>query len=79
MRVHVLQPSVRMRAHVPAPRSLADPARPFDFIIDGELVRKSLEKHLLEHEISPEAVLEVEYVPAMAPPEPKSSIPHDDW
>jgi hypothetical protein len=26
--------------------------RPFDFIIDGELVRKSLEQHLLEHNIS---------------------------
>jgi ribosome biogenesis protein YTM1 len=57
----------------------ADPARPFDFIVDGELVRKSLDKHLLEHNISPEAVVEVEYVPAVAPPEPKSSIPHDDW
>jgi ribosome biogenesis protein YTM1 len=62
-----------------ATRSPADPARPFDFIIDGELVRKSLEQHLLEHELSPEAVIEVEYVPAVAPPEPKSSIPHDDW
>jgi ribosome biogenesis protein YTM1 len=27
--------------------------RPFDFIIDGELLRKSLEQHLLEHNISP--------------------------
>jgi hypothetical protein len=31
----------------------ADPARPFDFIIDGELLRKSLQQHLLEHDISP--------------------------
>lgn len=31
----------------------ADPVRPFDFIIDDELMRKSLEQHLLEHNISP--------------------------
>jgi hypothetical protein len=31
----------------------ADPARPFDFIIDGELLRKSLQQHLLEHDLSP--------------------------
>jgi hypothetical protein len=31
----------------------ADPVRPFDFIIDDELLRKSLEQHLLEHNISP--------------------------
>lgn len=31
---------------------LADPPRPFDFLIDGELLRKSLEKHLLDHDIS---------------------------
>jgi hypothetical protein len=30
-----------------------DPPRPFDFVIDGELLRKSLEQHLLEHKISP--------------------------
>jgi hypothetical protein len=32
---------------------LADPVRPLDFIIDDELLRKSLEQHLLEHSISP--------------------------
>jgi ribosome biogenesis protein YTM1 len=68
-------PSPRI-SNTPAP---AEPARPFDFIVNGELVRKSLDKHLLEHNISPEAVVEVEYVPAIAPPEPKASIPHDDW
>lgn len=31
----------------------SEPAKPFDFIIDGELLRKSLEQHLLEHNISP--------------------------
>jgi hypothetical protein len=34
----------------------ADPVRPFDFIIDGELLRKSLQQHLLEHDISPVSI-----------------------
>eukprot|EP00775_Hariotina_reticulata_P001760 gene1760-2100_t len=56
-----------------------DPARPFDFIIAGELVRKSLQQHLLDHSISPELLVEVEYVPAVVPPEPRSAMPQDDW
>ncbi|GLI64919.1 hypothetical protein VaNZ11_008313, partial [Volvox africanus] len=55
-----------------------DPPRPFDFLADGELIRKSLEQHLLSHNLSAESTLEVEYVPAVIPPQQKSSIPHDD-
>ncbi|KAF5837496.1 WD40-repeat-containing domain protein [Dunaliella salina] len=56
-----------------------EPARPFDFVIYGELVRKSLEAHLTEHQLSAESLLEVEYVPAVTPPKHKQSAPHDDW
>eukprot|EP00887_Chlorella_sp_A99_P000459 scaffold17.g459.t1 len=56
-----------------------DPPRPFDFLINGELLRLSLHKHLLSRKISTEAVLEVEYVPAVLPPKPKEQHPHDDW
>ncbi|PRW33193.1 ribosome biogenesis WDR12-like protein [Chlorella sorokiniana] len=56
-----------------------DPARPFDFLIDGELLRLSLAKHLLDRHISTEAVLEIEYVPAVLPPTPKEEHPHEDW
>ncbi|KAI8471256.1 MAG: ribosome biogenesis protein WDR12 [Monoraphidium minutum] len=56
-----------------------DPARPFDFLIDGELLRKTLAQHLLDHGISPESLLRVEYVPAVVPPEAKQALPHDDW
>mmetsp|Transcript_31071 Transcript_31071/g.80912 ORF Transcript_31071/g.80912 Transcript_31071/m.80912 type:complete len:326 (+) Transcript_31071:128-1105(+) len=56
-----------------------EPARPFDFVIHGELVRKSLEAHLTEHQLSAESLLEVEYVPAVIPPKHKQSAPHDDW
>lgn len=79
MYVHAMHHSAYARPCNFSPLWRADPARPFDFIINGELVRKSLEKHLLAHEISAEAVVEVEYVPAVAPPEPKNAIPHDDW
>ncbi|KIZ06505.1 hypothetical protein MNEG_1452 [Monoraphidium neglectum] len=33
-----------------------DPPRPFDFLIDGELLRKSLAQHLLDHGLSPTGV-----------------------
>nr|ARO50093.1 WD40 protein [Yamagishiella unicocca] len=56
-----------------------DYPRPFDFLVDGELVRRSLEQHLLGHNLSAESTLEVEYVPAVVPPQQKSSTPHDDW
>ena len=57
----------------------ADPPRPFDFLIDGEILRRSLHKHLLAGRVSAEAVLEVEYVPAVLPPKPREDLPHDDW
>ncbi|GFR50504.1 hypothetical protein Agub_g12769, partial [Astrephomene gubernaculifera] len=56
-----------------------DPPRPFDFLVDGELLRRSLEQHLLGHNMSAESTLEVEYVPAVVPPPHKNSTPHDDW
>lgn len=56
-----------------------DPARPFDFLINGELLRLSLHKHLAAKQLSTEAILEVEYVPAVLPPTPKEQEKHDDW
>jgi ribosome biogenesis protein YTM1 len=55
------------------------PARPFDFLVAGELLRKSLAAHLTERGLSAETALEIEYVPAVVPPEPKAAVPHDDW
>ena len=45
-----------------------DPPKPFDFLVDGELVRTSLEKLLLRKGISAESILDVEYIPAVGPP-----------
>lgn len=57
----------------------ADPARPFDFLVQGELLRLSLHRHLEARQVSAETVLEVEYVPAVLPPQPKEEHPHEDW
>lgn len=58
---HDTPPTLRLlRAGLPA-NPTADPPRPFDFLIDGELVRKSLEQHLLAHNLSAVGVLSVSY------------------
>ena len=52
---------------------------PFDFLVGSEFLRASLSKHLSERGISTETVIDVEYVEAMAPPDPPTTLPHDDW
>ncbi|XVF14389.1 hypothetical protein REPUB_Repub09cG0054500 [Reevesia pubescens] len=52
---------------------------PFDFLIDGELVRMSLEQFLLVKGISAEKILEIEYISAVAPRKEEEPSPHDDW
>ncbi|XP_062151053.1 ribosome biogenesis protein WDR12 homolog [Alnus glutinosa] len=54
-------------------------AEPFDFLIDGELVRMSLEKFLLAKGISAEKILEIEYIKAVAPRKEEEPSFHDDW
>ncbi|KAK9785343.1 hypothetical protein WJX73_002312 [Symbiochloris irregularis] len=54
-------------------------AQAFDFLVNGELVRSSLEAILLANKISAESVLEVEYLLAVVPPQPEKELPHDDW
>ena len=56
-----------------------DPPKPFDFLVDGELVRTSLQKLLLRQKISAEKTLDVEYIPAVGPPSHKSTGQHEDW
>ncbi|XP_073159437.1 ribosome biogenesis protein WDR12 homolog [Henckelia pumila] len=52
---------------------------PFDFLIDGELVRMSLEEFLLAKGISAEKVLEIEYIKAIVPKREEEPCLHDDW
>lgn len=52
---------------------------PFDFIIDGEFIRMSLEEFLLAKNISPEKILDIEYLKAVAPRRVEEPSLHDDW
>ncbi|KAK8644386.1 hypothetical protein V6N13_123694 [Hibiscus sabdariffa] len=52
---------------------------PFDFLIDGELVRMPLEEFLLAKGISAEKTLEIEYIRAVAPRREEEPCLHDDW
>ncbi|KAF9626718.1 hypothetical protein IFM89_038892 [Coptis chinensis] len=52
---------------------------PFDFLIDGELVRMELEHFLLAKGISAEKILEVEYIKAAVPRKQEDPCLHDDW
>ncbi|KZV45451.1 hypothetical protein F511_20624 [Dorcoceras hygrometricum] len=54
-------------------------AEPFDFLIDGELVRMSLEEFLLAKGISTEKILQIEYIKAIVPKREEEPCSHDDW
>ncbi|RLN71975.1 hypothetical protein BBJ28_00021781 [Nothophytophthora sp. Chile5] len=56
-----------------------DKPRPFDFLVDGLFLRTSLEKYLLAHEVSEEALLVLEYVEALPEPQKQSESDHPDW
>ncbi|WFD01763.1 ribosome biogenesis protein ytm1 [Malassezia obtusa] len=60
----------------------ADPQRetvPFDFIVDGELLRTSLDEYLAQHARSTEEGLELEYIRSTLPPSFRDSAKQDDW
>ncbi|KAL8843607.1 MAG: hypothetical protein Q9170_000111 [Blastenia crenularia] len=52
---------------------------PFDFLINGALLRSSLDDYLTQHGISAETTLYLEYVKAAIPPVHLASFEHDDW
>lgn len=53
--------------------------KPFDFLVDGELLRTSLENFLLSRKLSIESILTLEYIPAVLPPNLHTPHVHDDW
>ena len=57
----------------------ADAPTPFDFLIDGVLLRTSLAKLALRLGKSAEATLEVEYVPALGTPKEAESARCAEW
>ncbi|EIN14717.1 ribosome biogenesis protein YTM1 [Punctularia strigosozonata HHB-11173 SS5] len=48
---------------------------PFDFLIDGEILRGSLG----ELGANTEETLQIEYIESVMPPQKMSSLPHEDW
>ena len=54
-------------------------ARPFDFLVEGELLRGELGEHMRARGTSIERTLDVEYVLAVPPPQPPRSHTLPDW
>lgn len=52
---------------------------PFDFLIDGVLLRTSIEEYLTKEGLSNEAFLSLEYKRAVLPPSYLASFDNDDW
>lgn len=51
----------------------------FDFLINGELLRTSLNEHLKAKDVTTEVTVDVEYLERFPSPEPEDSLNHDDW
>ena len=54
-------------------------SRPFDFLLEGELLRTSLGGALKQRGLSGEATVTLEYIPLLAPPNPRPAHTHPDW
>ncbi|KAF2013660.1 microtubule-associated protein [Aaosphaeria arxii CBS 175.79] len=52
---------------------------PFEFLVNGQKLRSSIEDWLTESAVSAETVLAVEYIRALVPPKKVRSFEHDDW
>lgn len=52
---------------------------PFDFLIDGVLLRTSIDDYLIKNGLSSEAFLNLEYTRAVLPPSFLASFNNDDW
>lgn len=52
---------------------------PFEFLVNGQFLRTSLDDFLTANGISAETTLTVEYVRALIPPSHVASFEHDDW
>lgn len=52
---------------------------PFDFLVDGKLLRGSLQDYLNKSNLSSESIVCLEYVRAIQPPTFLAAFEHDDW
>jgi len=51
----------------------------FDFLIQGELLRSSINEYVTKRNISTEEVIEIEYILQQEKPKLSHSLLHDDW
>jgi len=52
---------------------------PFDFLINGNFLRTTLEEYLTANGLSSETTLNLQYVRSLIPPLYEASFEHDDW
>ena len=52
---------------------------PYDFLIDGRLLRTTIAEYLEENKLSQEIIVAIEYIRSVLPPEHRSSFYQDDW
>lgn len=52
---------------------------PFEFLVNGQFLRTSIDDFLTANGISAETTLNVEYVRALIPPPHAATFEHDDW
>ncbi|EGV61198.1 ribosome biogenesis protein ytm1 [Yamadazyma tenuis] len=65
--------------HLLANDSESENPIPFDFLIDGKLLRTSLEDYLTKNALSSETFLTLEYTRAVLPPSYLASFNNNDW
>ncbi|EIW79492.1 WD40 repeat-like protein [Coniophora puteana RWD-64-598 SS2] len=58
--------------------SLPSPV-PFDFLVQGEILRGTLQEWMVERGVGPEETLEVEYVESVLPPTKAAERKSEDW
>lgn len=51
----------------------------FNFLVNDEILHCKLSEHLLANKIPTEYDICIEYIEAVAPPEPLDCLEHDDW
>ncbi|MBW0462431.1 hypothetical protein O181_002146 [Austropuccinia psidii MF-1] len=52
---------------------------PFDFVIQNQLLRTTINNFIQAHGLSTENVIEIEYLESVLPPKFLKSFEHDDW
>ncbi|TFK87208.1 ribosome biogenesis protein YTM1 [Polyporus arcularius HHB13444] len=52
---------------------------PFEFLVQGEILRGTLAEWCAEKGVGEEETLEIEYFESVMPPQRMSTLPHEDW